>query len=132
MADWKRKIGAITLYVPDLDEARKFYADAFGLDAQPLGDDTAMFRLEGIFLFLHRSSAAAQPLPEVLEEAGKGAGEFAIIVDDVDGVCTEIARRGVQPLTGPADRDWGMRTATFAAPGGHIWEIAQELPAADG
>jgi hypothetical protein len=25
-----------------------------------------------------------------------------------------------------------MRTATFAGPGGHIWEIAQELPPADG
>jgi lactoylglutathione lyase len=38
----------------------------------------------------------------------------------------------VRPLAGPADRDWGMRTATFADPGGHIWEIAQELPPADG
>ena len=59
-------------------------------------------------------------------------GQFAIIVNDADAVCTQIAGRGVQPLTGPADRDWGMRTATFADPGGHIWEIAQELPSADG
>ena len=69
MADWKREIGAITLYVPDLGEARKFYADAFGLDAQPVDDDTAMLRFEGIFVFLHRSPAAAQPLPE-----GPGGG----------------------------------------------------------
>ena len=131
MGDWKREIGAMTLYVPDVDEARKFYADAFGLDAQLLDEDTAMLRFEGVFVFLHRA-AAAQPRPEVLEEAGKGAGQFAIIVDDVDGVCAEIAGRGVRPLTGPADRDWGMRTATFADPGGHIWEIAQELPSADG
>jgi catechol 2,3-dioxygenase-like lactoylglutathione lyase family enzyme len=130
MTDWKREIGAITLYVPDLGEARKFYADAFGLDAQLMDDDTAMLRFGDIFLFLGRSSAAAQPLPEILEQAGKGAGQFAIIVDDVDAVCTEIAGRGVQPITGPADRDWGMRTATFADPGGHTWEIAQELPSA--
>jgi hypothetical protein len=81
MADWKREIGAITLYVPDLGEARKFYADAFGLDAQPVDDDTAMLRFGNIFVFLGRSSAAAQPLPEVLEQAGKGAGQFAIIAD---------------------------------------------------
>ena len=31
-------------------------------------------------------------------------------------------------LRGPADRPWGMRTVTFADPGGHIWEIAQEIP----
>jgi catechol 2,3-dioxygenase-like lactoylglutathione lyase family enzyme len=129
MGDWKREIGAMTLYVPDLDEARKFYADAFGLDAQVLGE-VAMLRFEGVFVFLRR--AAAQPLPEVLQEAGKGAGQFAIIVDDVDAVCAEMAGRGVRPLTGPADRDWGMRTATFADPGGNIWEIAQELPSADG
>jgi catechol 2,3-dioxygenase-like lactoylglutathione lyase family enzyme len=131
MADWKREIGAMTLYVPDLAEAQKFYADAFGLHAQPLDEGTAMLRFEGIFLFLHQSAAAAQPLLEVLEEAQKGAGQFAIIVDDVDAVCEEIAGRGVQPITGPADRDWGMRTATFADPGGYIWEIAQELPSVD-
>jgi uncharacterized glyoxalase superfamily protein PhnB len=34
----------------------------------------------------------------------------------------------VQPLSGPANREWGMRTATFADPAGHIWEIAQEPP----
>ena len=47
-------------------------------------------------------------------EVPAGTKEFAIIVDDVDAVCAEIAGRGVRPLTGPADRDWGMRTATFA------------------
>ena len=131
MADWKREIGAMTLYVPDLGAARKFYADVFGLDAQQLDDDTAMLRFEGVYVFLHRS-AAAPPSPAVLEEAGKGVGQFAIIVDDVDAVCAEIAGRGVRPLTGPANRDWGMRTATFADPAGHVWEIAQEVPAADG
>jgi catechol 2,3-dioxygenase-like lactoylglutathione lyase family enzyme len=127
MADWKREIGAISLYYPDLDQARRFYADAFGLDGQQLDDKTVMVRLEGTFVFLCQSATAAQPLPEVLEQAGNGAGQFAIIVDDVDAVCAQIAGRGVQPITGPADRAWGMRTATFGDPGGHIWEISQEL-----
>jgi catechol 2,3-dioxygenase-like lactoylglutathione lyase family enzyme len=131
MADWKKRIGAITLYVPDLEAARTFYADAFGVTAEPLDADTVMLRFEGVFVFLHRA-AAASPRPEVLREAGKGAGQFAIIVADVDEVCAELAGRGVPLITGPADRAWGMRTATFADPGGHIWEIAQELPAADG
>jgi len=131
MADWKREIGAMTLFVPDLDEARKFYAGVFGLDAQPLDEGNAMLRLEGVFVFLHQAAAAPSPLPDVLTEAAKGAGQFAIIVEDVDAVCAEIAGRGVQPLTGPADRDWGMRTATFADPGGNIWEIAQDVPSAD-
>jgi catechol 2,3-dioxygenase-like lactoylglutathione lyase family enzyme len=132
MAEWNREIGAITLWVPDLGEASKFYVAAFGLDAQPMDDDSVMLRFGATYVFLGLSATAAQPLPEVLDQAGKGAGQFAIIVDDVDAVCAEIAGRGVQPITGPADRDWGMRTATFAAPGGYIWEIAQEIPAAGG
>jgi catechol 2,3-dioxygenase-like lactoylglutathione lyase family enzyme len=132
MADWDREIGAMTLFVPDLSEARKFYADAFGLEAQPMDEDTAMLRFGGMAVFLHKAAAAAQPLPEILEEARKGAGQFAIIVGDVDAVCAQIASRGVRPLSGPANREWGMRTATFADPAGHIWEITQELPGGDG
>ena len=40
----------------------------------------------------------------------------------------ELAGRGVELLNGPVNRPWGVRTASFADPGGHIWEIAQELP----
>lgn len=128
MTDWDRQIGAMTLFVPDLGEAVKFYADAFGLEARQLEEETAMLRFGEMVVFLHQASAPAVPPPEVRQEAAKGAGQFAIIVADVDGVCAEMAERGVRPLTGPADRDWGMRTATFADPAGHIWEIAQELP----
>lgn len=132
MADWKREIGAVTLFVPGLGEARAFYADVFGLDAQPLNDGIAMLRFGGVSVFLHRSAAPARPRPEVLDGAGKGVGQFVVIVDDVDAVCAEIAGRGVRPLSGPADRDWGARTATFADPGGNIWEISQELASAGG
>jgi len=131
MADWKRQIGAMTLFVPDLGEAQRFYADAFGLEAQPMDENSMMLRFEDTFVFLRRVAAAAQPVPEALEEAANGAGQFAIIVDDVDAVCAEIIGRGIKPLTGPANRDWGMRTATFADPGGYIWEIAQQVPSAD-
>ena len=99
MADWDREIGAMTLFVPDLSEARKFYADVFGLEAQPMDEDTAMLRFGDMAVFLRKAAAAAQPLPEILEEARKGAGQFAIIVGDVDGVCAEIASRGVRPLS---------------------------------
>jgi uncharacterized glyoxalase superfamily protein PhnB len=52
---------------------------------------------------------------------------LAVFVDDVDAACTELAHRGVVLLNGLADRSWGMRTATFSDPPGHIWEIAQDL-----
>ena len=45
-------------------------------------------------------------------------------VDDVDAVCAELAAKGVELLNGPMDRPWGIRTASFRDPSGHIWELA--------
>ena len=38
-----------------------------------------------------------------------------------------VEERGVKLLTGPVDREWGMRVATFTDPDGHSWELAQAL-----
>lgn len=51
-------------------------------------------------------------------------------MDDADAVCAELEKRGVTLLNGPIDREWGKRTANFTDPGGHIWEIAQDIPQA--
>ena len=48
-------------------------------------------------------------------------------VQDVKAVRAELEEHGVILISGPADRDWGMRTLTFADPDGHIWGIAQDL-----
>src|SRR5215471_9765602 len=116
MSGWERQIGAMTLFVPDLDRAMEFYRDVFGLAVEAMDDDTAGMRFKDMYVFLHKAAAAQEPLPEILDEAHKGAGQFAIIVDDVDAVCAELTGRGATLLTGPADRDWGMRTATFTDP----------------
>lgn len=36
-----------------------------------------------------------------------------------------LSERGIVLLSEPAERPWGSRTATFADPAGHLWEIAQ-------
>jgi catechol 2,3-dioxygenase-like lactoylglutathione lyase family enzyme len=127
MSDWERQIGAITLFVPDVERAAEFYQEAFGLQADQPDADTAMLKFTDLYVFLHKAAAAQVPVPEVMAEAQKGAGQFAIIVADVDAVCAELTARGVEVISGPADRPWGMRTVTFADPAGHIWEIAQGL-----
>jgi catechol 2,3-dioxygenase-like lactoylglutathione lyase family enzyme len=128
MSDWERQIGAITLFVPDMERAAEFYQEAFGLQAVRPDPDTAMLKFKDVWVFLHKAAAAQDPVPEVMAEAQKGAGQLAIIVADVDAVCSELTARGVEVISGPADRPWGMRTVTFADPAGHIWEIAQSLP----
>jgi uncharacterized glyoxalase superfamily protein PhnB len=49
--------------------------------------------------------------------------QLTIGVDDVDALCERLTARGVTLLNGPMDRPWGIRTASFTDPAGHIWEI---------
>jgi catechol 2,3-dioxygenase-like lactoylglutathione lyase family enzyme len=133
MAEWEKRIGAINLIVGDLKRSSAFYRDVFGLPLKHEDEDTAMFQFNDTYVFLQRGPAHEDsPAGEVLDLAETGVGQFAMIVDDVDAVRAELDERGVAVISGPADRDWGMRTMTFADPGGTTWEIAQELPGVPG
>lgn len=71
--------------------------------------------------------------PELIAPARVAAQEsgsrfqFTFEVEDADAVCAELGRRGVTLLNGPMNRPWGVRTAAFADPDGHVWEVAQGL-----
>jgi lactoylglutathione lyase len=51
-----------------------------------------------------------------------------VMVDDVDAWADRLAARGVEVLSGPADRPWGHRTVHVADPDGFVVEFAQEIP----
>jgi catechol 2,3-dioxygenase-like lactoylglutathione lyase family enzyme len=129
VSKWEKEIGAMTLHVADLGRAKKFYEQVFGLPVQHEDEDSVMFRFADMYVFLHSAAVVdGPPAGAVLESALTGAGQFAIIVDDVDAVTKDLEALGVPLLSGPSDRDWGMRTVTFADPSGHVWEIAQPIP----
>lgn len=128
MADWEKRIGAINLIVGDLEGAKAFYRDVFGLPVQHEDQETAMFRFGETYVFLQRGSAQqGGPNDDALALAKTGVGQFVMFVEDADAVEAELNARGVEVISGPADREWGMRTLTLADPGGHTWEITQEL-----
>jgi len=87
----------------------------------------AVFHFKDMYVMLQHDPAHQAPSGDVLGLAQNGVGQFAIIVEDVDAVRAELDEHGVTLISGPADRDWGMRTITLADPGGYIWEIAQDL-----
>ena len=75
-------------------------------------------------------TAEARELIQPGNVAPRAAGsrmQFTIDVDDVDAMCAQLVARGVTLINGPIDRPWGIRTACFADPAGHIWEIAHPL-----
>ena len=124
-----KAIGAITLFVADPKRSKEFYARAFDLPTIYEDENSAVFKFENTLVNLLVASEA----PELIAPAavaGPNAGssfQFSIWVDDADAACEALAARGVDLLNGPIDRDWGMRTACFADPDGHVWEIAQQL-----
>jgi len=127
MDPWPGGITAITLFVEDLEAAKRFYGEVFGLPVVFEDDNSAVFRF-GTTLVNLLSSTAAPELIEPAAVARPDAGSrlvFTVAVDDVDAMCEELAARGVELLNGPMDRPWGVRTASFRDPGGHIWEIAK-------
>jgi catechol 2,3-dioxygenase-like lactoylglutathione lyase family enzyme len=127
MGSWPKGISAITLFVEDLPAAKQFYRDVFGLPVHYEDDDSAVFDFGNTLINLLKTTAAqelVEPAPVADREAGSRV-QLTIDVDDVDAMCAELTRRGVELLNGPIDRPWGIRTATFRDPGGHIWEIAK-------
>src|SRR5689334_20315633 len=122
-------VSAISLFVEDLAAAKTFYEDVFGVEVVFEDETSVCVRFDGLFVNLLQSSSAAQQV-EPAPVAGREAGsrfQLSIWVEDVDAACAALRERGVKLLTGPVDREWGMRVATFTDPDGHSWELAQEL-----
>ena len=129
MSDWEKEIGAINLIVGDLERSKAFYREVFGLPVQHEDEDTAMFRFKDTYVFLQRGATHQDGASgDALALAEKGVGQFVVFVEDVDAVRADLDQDGVPIISGPADRDWGMRTLTVADPAGYTWEITQQLP----
>jgi len=126
MSSWPKKIGAITLFVDDMAAAKSFYQQVFGFEVVFTDDNSVVFDFGNTLINLLATTSAPELIgPAVVAEAAAGARiQLTIDVDDVDAVWAEITTRGVTLNNGPMNRPWGIRTASFIDPGGHIWEIA--------
>jgi len=126
VATWATDVWAITLFVEDLDDTKRFYQDVF---AQPVvfeDENSAAFKFGNLIVNLLVDTEAPELIgPAIVADAAAGARfQLTITVDDVDAVCAELARRGLALVNGPLDRPWGIRTACFRDPAGHVWEVA--------
>lgn len=124
-----KSVGAMTLFVQDPQRSKVFYQNAFGAPIVFEDPNSVVFKFDNVIVNL----LADREAPELIAPAtvaSRDAGsrvQYTIWVEDTRAACAELASRGVELINGPMDRVWGMRTACFADPDGHIWEIAQEL-----
>ena len=119
-------LGALT---PRATTVHRIGDDRYVFDLPVVFDDTnsCVFKIGNTLINLLKITAADE-LIEPARVADRAAGArlvFTISVEDVNALCAKLAARGVTLLNGPMDRPWGLRTASFVDPGGHIWEIAQ-------
>ena len=129
-----KSVGAITLFVEDPRRSQSFYEEVFDVSAIYEDEDSAGFKFDNTIINLLGMPAARELIdPEAVASREAGSRfQLTIWVGDADAVCAELARRGVELLNGPMNREWGVRTASFTDPDGHIWEVAQRLPEAEG
>ena len=129
MGEQLNNVGAITMFVEDPQRSKAFYERVFGVPPIHEDENAVAFRFENLIVNL-LEVPAAHDLIEPAQVAGGDAGarfQLTIGVEDADAVCEQLAASGVQLLNGPIDRAWGMRTAAFADPDGHIWEVAARI-----
>ena len=125
-----KSVGAITLFVEDPQRSKSFYEGVFDASVIYEDESSAALKFENLIVNL-LATPAARDLIDPGAVAGRETGarfQLTIWVDDADAACADLAKHGVELLNGPVNREWGMRTASFTDPDGHIWEIAQELP----
>ena len=123
-------LGALTLFVDDLDAVKAFYRDVLQLELVFEDDVSVVFGLGGTLLNVLAVSAAPDLVaPASATSVGAAAQMLlSVWVDDVDAACAELQSHGVTMLNGPIDRPWGKRTAAFTDPAGTVWELAQDIP----
>ena len=122
------RIGYVILYVEDLGASVEFYRDVVGLPYKFTDAGYAEFGTEGTRFALFERRRAEWLTGRTV--APGAAGEVVVMVDDVDAWTDRLAARGVEVLSGPADRPWGHRTVHVADPDGFVVEFAQEIPRA--
>lgn len=126
-----RKVDAAVLFVQDLDRCMRFYRDKLGLEVVFSDEVSFAFRMEGQDFALLQVKAAIEMLGEEAVSLNTGAGQHVMLcadVEDADAVYQTFKSRGVEFIKPPVDQPWGWRTAYFADPEGHLWEIRQSIP----
>lgn len=122
-------IEVVTLFVEDIAAAKAFYQKVFTAEIVGEDDVSALLKFSGAMINL----LAARQAPELVTPSPVGAAAsgarmlLTVRVDNVNATFADLQARGVTFLNGPMDRPWGRRTAAFADPAGHVWEIAQEI-----
>lgn len=122
-------LGALTVFVTDVDAEADFCARVLGLPELYRDEQSVVFGLGATAVNLLRADHAQELVAPAASHAVGAPAQMVLTlwVFDADAACAELRQRGAELLNGPLDRPWGKRTAAFSSPSGLIWEVAQDL-----
>ena len=125
-----KDLGAVVLFVEDLEVTRDFYGDVLGLEKKFDDEVSTLYSLDSIALFVMQVSRGNEQLMGEKTAVPRANGATSLLcapADDVDALHQLLVERGVQFISPPVTQPWGMRTANFKDPDGHVWEIFQDM-----
>jgi methylmalonyl-CoA/ethylmalonyl-CoA epimerase len=131
------KLHHIGIAVKDLDTTMKLYRDVLKLkllgveEVEEEGVKIAMFDAGGVRIELLMGTKPDSAISKFIEKRGEGIHHIAFQVDDVDSVCNEFVKAGLQ-LTYPQPKlvAGGSRKINFINPkstGGVLIEVLTEV-----
>ena len=128
MPESLKTLEALTLFVADPQQSKRFYGSVFAAETIFEDDVSVAVKFDSFILNLLQRGAAVEELLGPVPAADAGASFLLTVgVEDADEACAELERRGASIAYGPIDRPWGVRTAAFADPDGYLWEVAADI-----
>lgn len=116
-----RAIHHVSINVPDIEAAFRFYTDVLGFTPR---DDRPDFAFGGAWL-----DAGGQQLHLVEGDAPDAKGQhFAVLVDDLDATVAELRDRGVEVADPFPVGDGPARQTFLSDPAGNQIELHQTAP----
>ena len=128
------RIDHVGFAVPDLDEAKAFYAAAFGLEVvheevnEEQGVREAMLRVGDSYIQLLAPLSPESTIAKFLDRSGPGIQQVAFGVDDVVATAEALRAAGVRVLYDQPKRGTAGSLVNFAHPkdcGGVLIELVQ-------
>ncbi|MEY4136686.1 MAG: hypothetical protein RL205_814 [Actinomycetota bacterium] len=134
MSSHVTRIDHVGFAVPDLDEAKAFYAAAFGLEVvheevnEEQGVREAMLGVGGSYIQLLAPLSPESTIAKFLDRSGPGIQQVAFGVDDVVATADALRAAGVRVLYDQPKRGTAGSLVNFAHPkdcGGVLIELVQ-------
>ena len=117
------------LCVRDLARSRAFYEGGLGAAVVSADDHIVVLRLAGTLLYLFTESPPTADKPSVhLAPPPPGGSRSVVVVlrvADANVAYRELAGRGVEFLTPPAEPPWGGLRCFALDPDGYVVEVEQ-------